>query len=229
MEVTCSSETSVYIQRTIRHYILENRTLHNHSCENLKSDTLNLCSKMCVRNEVKHMYKRFDITLYVYAPVSCMSRHQLVQFLPSGDTSSTPDAIYHWRFAALQQHTAAAFCEARSGVGDVPRGLQCCYVDHRDLRDKVLRQERRPLWSVWQSSVDNAEPHDSTSHNVLQIPLLCVSGWYLEVGLWTGGVTAQEVYKLHTPQQSDTYFQDLSLSLNIGKYTGWTTQHCHVE
>jgi hypothetical protein len=37
MEATCSSETSVDFQRTTRRYIPEDRTLHNHWCENLKS------------------------------------------------------------------------------------------------------------------------------------------------------------------------------------------------
>jgi hypothetical protein len=37
MEVTCSSETLVGFQRTARRYIPEDRTLHNHNCENLKS------------------------------------------------------------------------------------------------------------------------------------------------------------------------------------------------
>jgi hypothetical protein len=37
MEAMCSSETSVNIQRTTRHYIPEDGTLHNHCCENLKS------------------------------------------------------------------------------------------------------------------------------------------------------------------------------------------------
>jgi hypothetical protein len=37
MEETCYSETSVDIQRTTRRYIPEDRTLHNHRCENLNS------------------------------------------------------------------------------------------------------------------------------------------------------------------------------------------------
>jgi hypothetical protein len=37
MEATCSSETSVDIQRTTRRYIPEDSTLNNHRCENLKS------------------------------------------------------------------------------------------------------------------------------------------------------------------------------------------------
>jgi hypothetical protein len=37
MKVTCSPETSVDLQRTTQLYISENRTLHNHRRENLKS------------------------------------------------------------------------------------------------------------------------------------------------------------------------------------------------
>jgi hypothetical protein len=37
MEATCSSETSVDFQRTTRPYIPDNRTHHNHRCENLRS------------------------------------------------------------------------------------------------------------------------------------------------------------------------------------------------
>jgi hypothetical protein len=49
MEVICSSETSVAIQRTTRRYIPEDITLHNHRCEHLKSckiSTLNLISPL---------------------------------------------------------------------------------------------------------------------------------------------------------------------------------------
>jgi hypothetical protein len=38
MEATCSSEMSVDFQRNILRYIPEDRTLHNHSSENLKSN-----------------------------------------------------------------------------------------------------------------------------------------------------------------------------------------------
>jgi hypothetical protein len=37
MEVTCSSETSVNFQRITLHYILEDKILHDHRCENIKS------------------------------------------------------------------------------------------------------------------------------------------------------------------------------------------------
>jgi hypothetical protein len=39
MEATCLSETSLDFQRTTRSYIPEDRTLHNHRCDNLTSYT----------------------------------------------------------------------------------------------------------------------------------------------------------------------------------------------
>jgi hypothetical protein len=44
MEAICSSETSVETQQTTRRHILDDDTLHNHRCENLKSyiDSLTL-------------------------------------------------------------------------------------------------------------------------------------------------------------------------------------------
>jgi hypothetical protein len=39
METTCFSETAVDFQRTTQRYIPEDTNLHNHRCENLKSDT----------------------------------------------------------------------------------------------------------------------------------------------------------------------------------------------
>jgi hypothetical protein len=38
MEAICSSETSVDFQRTTRRYTPEDSILHNHRCENLKSN-----------------------------------------------------------------------------------------------------------------------------------------------------------------------------------------------
>jgi hypothetical protein len=37
MEVTCFSETSLDFQQATPRYVPEDRTLHNHLCENLKS------------------------------------------------------------------------------------------------------------------------------------------------------------------------------------------------
>jgi hypothetical protein len=45
MKVTCSSETSVDFQQTEWHYIPEDRTLHNHHCENVKSYILYHCPR----------------------------------------------------------------------------------------------------------------------------------------------------------------------------------------
>jgi hypothetical protein len=42
MEAICSSEMSVDIQRTTRRHIPEDDTLHNHLCENLKSQIIRL-------------------------------------------------------------------------------------------------------------------------------------------------------------------------------------------
>jgi hypothetical protein len=39
MEVSCPSKTSVDFQQTPWRYVPEDRTLHNHECENLKSYT----------------------------------------------------------------------------------------------------------------------------------------------------------------------------------------------
>jgi hypothetical protein len=39
MEVICSFETSVDFQRTTRRYIPEDKTHHNHRCDNLKPHT----------------------------------------------------------------------------------------------------------------------------------------------------------------------------------------------
>jgi hypothetical protein len=38
MKATCSSETSVDFQRTTWRYVPEDKNLHYHRCENLKSD-----------------------------------------------------------------------------------------------------------------------------------------------------------------------------------------------
>jgi hypothetical protein len=46
MEGTCASETSVDLQRTTRRYIPEDRILHNHLCEKIKS----YINKCCVVN-----------------------------------------------------------------------------------------------------------------------------------------------------------------------------------
>jgi hypothetical protein len=42
MKAACSSETSVYFQQTTR-YIPENRTLPNHSCDDIKFYIMEIC------------------------------------------------------------------------------------------------------------------------------------------------------------------------------------------
>jgi hypothetical protein len=37
MEATCSSKLFADLQRTTKHYMLEDRTVHNRRCENLRS------------------------------------------------------------------------------------------------------------------------------------------------------------------------------------------------
>ena len=128
----------------------------------------------------------------IAALVSRISHHWLTQFAPSGGPGSTPDTVHHRRLATLQQHAAVASCAARTRAGNIPGSLQRRHVDHRDLRDKVAWQERRPLWRVRQSAVDDAESHDGASHHVLQIPLVCVSGWHLEICIRTGRVKTQD-------------------------------------
>jgi hypothetical protein len=43
MEVTCSSEKLIDVKRTTPRYISEDRALHKHRCENLKSCVVILC------------------------------------------------------------------------------------------------------------------------------------------------------------------------------------------
>jgi hypothetical protein len=50
MEATFSCEKSVDFQRTTRHYIPEDRTLHNHRCKNLKSYIIYSFIYRCVIN-----------------------------------------------------------------------------------------------------------------------------------------------------------------------------------
>jgi hypothetical protein len=54
MEAMCSSEMSVDLQWTTRHYIPEDRTLHNHCCENLKPYTDLRFSQLSQKTEIFH-------------------------------------------------------------------------------------------------------------------------------------------------------------------------------
>jgi hypothetical protein len=46
MEAMCSSKMSVYFEWTTQQYIPEDRILHNHQCENLKSYNYNSVTKV---------------------------------------------------------------------------------------------------------------------------------------------------------------------------------------
>jgi hypothetical protein len=67
MEATCSSETSVDYQRTTRHYNPEDRSLHNHRCENLKS-------KIIVSIKVSRLHQ--EAATLVYPENVCGSQSQ---------------------------------------------------------------------------------------------------------------------------------------------------------
>jgi hypothetical protein len=83
MEAVCSSETSVDFQRTTRRYIPQDRTLHNHRCENLKSYTvififtaariLNLTKTEAVPS-TSHLHHVFIISILM------LSYHHLLRF-----------------------------------------------------------------------------------------------------------------------------------------------------
>jgi hypothetical protein len=75
-EATCSSETPVYLQLTIQRYILEDRTLHNHRCENPKSyDSLNFVALEVIMSDInrslREVFFRLQITVAHDRPVTC--------------------------------------------------------------------------------------------------------------------------------------------------------------
>jgi hypothetical protein len=61
MEATFSSKTSVDFQRTTRRYIPEDSTLHDQSCENLKSHEAYVCP--LTKNIITHL---FLIFIYIF-------------------------------------------------------------------------------------------------------------------------------------------------------------------
>jgi hypothetical protein len=61
----CSSETSVDFQWTAWHYISENRTLHNHHCENLKSDKSMCLSRVRICRKLWTMWGGFVSRIWV--------------------------------------------------------------------------------------------------------------------------------------------------------------------
>jgi hypothetical protein len=69
LETTCSPETSVDFQRTTRHFIPEDKTLHNYRCENLRSYLFKIYLNTVFPVKVKPFL--FRISDYTY---ECISR-----------------------------------------------------------------------------------------------------------------------------------------------------------
>jgi hypothetical protein len=65
-EETCSSETSVGLQRTIRRYIPEDTTLHNRSCGNPKSYKDKEVHTFCMLQYTCEYSKLWSIKLRVH-------------------------------------------------------------------------------------------------------------------------------------------------------------------
>jgi Fe2+ transport system protein B len=69
IEAICSSEMSVHFQQTTRYYIPDDRTLHNHHCENLKSYLLSVSSYIAFR--MSHIY------MFLSLKIGSSQRHNL--------------------------------------------------------------------------------------------------------------------------------------------------------
>jgi hypothetical protein len=85
-EVICSSGTSAYFQRTTWRYIPEDRTLHSHHCENLKSYILrHLLSNtlilwpLIVRNQVLYPQKTIAKVSLVYFCLFVFARRRYMK------------------------------------------------------------------------------------------------------------------------------------------------------
>jgi hypothetical protein len=80
IEVTCSSETSVYLQRTTWRHIPEDRTIHNHRCENFKSCKRDyLCQKFSFLNRSILNIRTEKNKQYLYSDRYCKLERQLNQ------------------------------------------------------------------------------------------------------------------------------------------------------
>jgi hypothetical protein len=71
MEGTCSSETSVDFRRATLRYITEDRTPHNHRCENLKS--YHKCFRIFSQSlQANNVYRLLFSRIYVHSHTSSM-------------------------------------------------------------------------------------------------------------------------------------------------------------
>jgi hypothetical protein len=116
MEATCSSETSVDFQQNTQCYILEDRTLHNHRCETLKSspNQFSYMSHTCTHvrlhiqlkwsinydHHVKTKYKFHAATIF-YFTKSCIFFENPFTFRNSGHYSETLVSFPAQKFTQL--------------------------------------------------------------------------------------------------------------------------------
>jgi hypothetical protein len=104
-QATCSSETSVDFQRTTRRYIPDNRALHNHRCEKLKSNKnyinqKHLTSITRIAERLLHMYyKLHTITI-------CITRRYYLQICYQYFSTKLGTTIPTQAYCLLLSYTA---------------------------------------------------------------------------------------------------------------------------
>jgi hypothetical protein len=132
MEATCSSETTFDFQRTTKRYIIEDRTLHNHCCENLKSCIKYSYSIYLHDCDTSLTHEYLTLTLYKNLHVAS-----------AGETSRG-----FFLVVAVQEHFN---CRCREVVKlfrfllspyDLNRYLQQCTKLHFSLISKYMRSRK---------------------------------------------------------------------------------------
>jgi hypothetical protein len=73
MEATCTSETEVDFQLATRRYITEDRTLHNHGCENLRSYTVLLYVEAILSGTLHGSRSSLTLLATCFTLVSCLA------------------------------------------------------------------------------------------------------------------------------------------------------------
>jgi hypothetical protein len=86
MEATCSSEMLVDFQRTTPNYIPEDRTIHNHQCENLKSYIFTQYFGKVITYEGTSLF--IPVTLHVLRMVRSRRLKQNGQMARMGETEN---------------------------------------------------------------------------------------------------------------------------------------------